>query len=64
MLSEYCIDIANNYNIIIGNFNRLVPNLSNISKYVLHYKHLQVYLSLGMKLISIQRILSFKQSIS
>ena len=31
MLSEYCSNIANNYNIKIGNVNKLVPNLGNNS---------------------------------
>ena len=29
--------------------NKLVPNLGNKSKYVVHYGNLQLYLSLGMK---------------
>ena len=33
----------------INNINKLVPNLRNKSKYVLHY-NLQLYLSLRMKL--------------
>ena len=46
----------------IGGINKLVPNLGNKSKYVLHYKNLQLYLSLGIKLVSIYRSLKFKQS--
>ena len=40
----------------------MIPNLADKIKDVVHYKNLQYYLSLGMKLIKIQRILSFKQS--
>ena len=62
ILSKSCSNIANEYGIEIGDVNKLVPNLGNKSKYVLHYKNIQLYLSLRMKLISIYRILKFKQS--
>ena len=62
ILSNYCSSIANKYGIKIGGVNKLVPNLGNKSKYVLHYKSLQLYLSLEMKLVKVHRILKFKQS--
>ena len=43
----------------IGRVNKLVPNLGNKSKYLLHYKNLQLYLSLGIKLTNVHRILEF-----
>ena len=61
MLSNYCSSIANEYGIIIRGVNKLVSNLGNKSKYVLRYKNLQLYLSLGMKLVSIHRVLKFNQ---
>ena len=45
----------------IGGVNELVPNLGNESKYVLHYRNLQFYLSLGIKLVKVQKILKFKR---
>ena len=62
MLSSYCSNIANKYGINIGEVNKLVPNLGNKSKNVVHYRNLQLYLSLGMKLTKVHRILKFKQS--
>ena len=62
ILSNYCSDIENKYGIKIGDANKFVPNLSNKSKYVLHYRYLQLYLLLGMKLTKVHRILKFIQS--
>ena len=61
MLSKYCRDIADRYEIKVGGVKKLIPNLGDKVKYVVHYKNLQYYLSLGMKLIKINRIFSFKQ---
>ena len=62
MLSNYCSNVANDYGIKIDSVNKSVPNLSNKNKYVFHYKNLQRYLLLGMKLVIVHRILKFKQS--
>ena len=42
--------------------DKLVPDLGNESKYVVHYKNLELYVSLGMTLTEAHRILKFKQS--
>ena len=62
MLSKHCSDIANKYGIKVGEVNKLIPNLGNKKNYVVHYRNLQLYLSLGMKLTKIHKILEFKQS--
>ena len=56
MLSKYCKKIAEKYEIKVGDVKKLIPNLGNKTKYVLHYKNLQLYLPLGMKLTKIHRV--------
>ena len=41
---------------------KLVPNLMDKSRYVLHYRNLQLYLSLGLKLTKVHKVLQFQQS--
>ena len=62
MLSNDCKKIADEYKIKDDDVKNLVPNLGNKTNYVLHYRHLQMYLSLGMKLTKIHGVLKFNQS--
>ena len=62
MLLRYCKGIADCHGIKVGGVKKLIHNLGDKVNYVVHYKNLKYYLSLGMKLIKIHRILSFKQS--
>ena len=61
-MSDYCKKIEDKYGIKLGDVMKLVPNLGDKTNYVLHYRYLQLYLSLGMKLTKIHRVLRFKQS--
>ena len=67
ILPNCCKKIADEYGIKVGDVKKLIPNLGNKTNYVVHYRNLQLYLSLGilsftnicLTLISIQKIQRF-----
>ena len=63
MLSEYQLKIADLYNIPTDNVRKLVSDLLDEEKYVIHHENLQLYLRLGVKLgVKKHRVLEFNQS--
>ena len=50
MLSDYCREIKNKFNISSGNVHKLIPTLGDKKNYVRHEENLKLYLSLGLKL--------------
>ena len=62
MLSDYCKEIAEEYGIKVSDVKKLIPNLGDKTNYVVHYRNIQLYLSVGMKLTKIHKVLKFKQS--
>ena len=62
MLSGYCKKIAEKHNISIGVVSKLIPMLRDKKEYVFHYRNLQLYLDLGLKIKKVHRVLKFYRS--
>ena len=61
MLSDYCREIKDKFNISSGNVHKLIPTLGDKKNYVLHERNLKLYLSLGLKLKKVHRVLEFDE---
>ena len=61
MLSPNCQQLTTDLEYKPSKVDKLVPNLWPKGGDILYYRNLQLYLSLGMKLAKIHRILKFKQ---
>ena len=60
------LDLHNYYilaseRLMINKVEKLIPNLNNKEKYVMHYKNLKQYLDLGLRIKMIKRVISFKK---
>ena len=60
-------DLHNDYplapeRLVVNKVEKLIPNLNNKEKYVVHHKTLKLYESLGLKITKIHRGITFKES--
>ena len=46
----------------VNGIEKLIPNLHNKTKYIVHHETLKLYLSLGLKLKKIHRVIKFEES--
>lgn len=61
MLSPYQRQLLRDLKLGETSMRKLVPNLNSKSDYVVHYRNLQLYLALGMKITKIHQVLAFQQ---
>lgn len=60
-MSQYQRDLADKNRVNVGKTSKLIPNLKNKEKYIVHYRNLKFYLNQGMVLKKIHRVLQFSQ---
>ena len=61
-LSSYCKRISQIYGISSGQVGKLVTTLYDKKNYVVHHENQKLYLSFGMKLKKIHRVMEFNKS--
>ena len=61
MLSSYCESIREKFNISICQIHKLIPTLNKKEKYVSHYRNLQLYTDLDLKVKKVRRVLKFNR---
>ena len=64
---EHLHDLHNDYplapeRITVNKVEKLIPNLNDKTKYVIHHETLKLYLSLGLKITKIHRGITFEES--
>ena len=61
MLSPFSLELKDRLQIKDDSTSKLICTLSTKKNYVLHIKNLQLYLSLGMKITKVHKVMSFEQ---
>lgn len=61
-LSDYCQNVIDEQDLHFVPTQKLTPNLRDKNNYVLHYRNLKLYLSLGLVLGKVHKVMSFRQS--